>query len=140
ESDALARSAVLPTSTAESVTGAFAGTWPFAAGAMVRTMGGAATADGDGAAAGLGCAPGGSPGDGWAAAGDGVGSARCRSASLAWRVGGRPGAVGAALPGTAPRTGRSLAGAHATDANVTTRAKIRSRISRPESTHCGAKP
>lgn len=85
---------------------------------MVRTMGGAATTEGLGATAG----------DAWATAGLGEGSASAtpgdgdadatatgfwRNAPLASSVGGRPGGVGAWLPGTAPRTGRSLAGPHA---------------------------
>jgi hypothetical protein len=46
-------------------------------------------------------------------AGEGDGRGRNRWASLEVRVGGTPGGVGAAsLPGTAPRTGRSFAGAH----------------------------
>src|SRR5438132_5409406 len=108
DSDAVARSALRPTSTAESVTGWPAGAWPLLVGAIVRTMGGAVTADGD--AAGLAAAA----GFGCGAAGDGDGSARIRSASLGVSVGGGPEGVGAASPpGTAPRTGRSLAGAQA---------------------------
>src|SRR5207253_8901255 len=86
-SDAVARSAPRPTSTADSVTGASAGTWPLALGAMVRTIGGAATADGDATATadGLGTVA--------ATAGDGTGDGRRRSASLAVRVGGMPGGV-----------------------------------------------
>src|SRR5579871_2438558 len=110
ESDAEARSAVLPTRTAESVTGAPAGTWPSAPGTMVRTIGGAATATAEGEGAGLGPRPG--DGEGCATTA-GVGSARRRSESAGWRVGGTPGGVGASLPGTAPRSGRSLAGAQA---------------------------
>src|SRR6266849_1635265 len=57
-SDAEARSAPRPTSTADSATGAPAGTWPLAPGAIVRTMGGAATAEGDANGDGLAARPG----------------------------------------------------------------------------------
>src|SRR5947209_5266984 len=73
---------------------------------MVRTIGGAAATDGDATAAGD------ATGEGFAATpGEGLGRARKRSASLGSSVGGRPGGVGASVPGCAPRSGRSLAGA-----------------------------
>ena len=106
DSEAAARSAPRPTRTADRVTGAPAGTRVFAPGTMVRTMGGAATAEGDttGAVDGTG--------EGFAATpGEGLGSARNRSASLGSSVGGMPGGVGASVPGCAPLSGRSLAGA-----------------------------
>jgi len=67
--EAESRSAPRPTSTADSVTGPLA-TWPFAPGTIVRTIGGAAATDGDGAdvAPGEGAATAGL-GDGWLAAG-----------------------------------------------------------------------
>jgi len=97
-SEADSRSAPRPTSTADRATGAPAGTWPLALGAMVRTMGGAATTDGDangGEASGDGLEA--TPGDGGEAA-----CVRAASASLAASVGGTPAGVGASLPGTAP--------------------------------------
>src|SRR5262249_19779404 len=130
DSEADARSAPRPMSTAERVTGPPAGTCPLAPGTIVRTMGGAATAEGDTAAEGLAAAAGtalgttgDAPDDGSATATDGDGRARWRRASLAASVGGRPGAVGAALPGTAPRTGRSLAGPHAVARTSSTKAR-----------------
>ena len=76
---------------------------------MVRTIGGAATADGDATADGLGALE--------AMPGEGAGRGRKR-ASLAVSVGGTPGGVaGASLPGRAPCIGRSLAGAQLATAN-----------------------
>src|SRR5260370_11444880 len=83
---AVARSAPRPTSTADRVTGASAGTWPFTLGAMVRTIGGAATADGEATADGLGLVA--------AMPGEGTGSGRRRNASLAVSVRGKPGGGG----------------------------------------------
>src|SRR5579859_7963364 len=82
-SEAVWRSAPRPTSTADRVTGASAGTCPPALGAIVRTIGGAATADGEAIADGLGptC---------WATPGEGAGNTRNRSASLGVSVGGTP--------------------------------------------------
>jgi hypothetical protein len=59
---------------AERATGAPAGTWPLLAGAIVRTIGGAATADGDATGEGDGAAT----GDGLAlvSPGEGVDNAR----------------------------------------------------------------
>src|SRR5918912_297307 len=80
---------------------------------MVRTIGGAAIADGDATTAGD------VAGEGFAARpGEGLGRARKRSASLASSVGGTPGGVGACAPGCAPRSGRSLAGAQLTAASA----------------------
>jgi hypothetical protein len=113
-SDADARSAPRPTSTADNVTGPPAGTRPLALGTIVRTMGAATTTEGDatGEAEGLLAIP-----------GDGTGRGLNRSASLAVSVGGTPGGVGAAsLPGTAPRSGRSLAGAQLASASAANRA------------------
>src|SRR5260221_8670452 len=90
-------------------TGASAGTWPFALGAMVRTIGGAATADGEASATadGLGLLA--------ATPGEGAGSGRRRNATLAVSVGGIPGGGGGtSLPGRAPCVGRSFAGAQLT--------------------------
>jgi hypothetical protein len=89
---------------------------------IVRTIGGAATTDGLGAATtdGLVATPAGladTAGDDCAWDGEGVGSGR-----LTGSVGGTPGAVGAAPPGCAPRSGRSLAGAHAVMASTSARA------------------
>jgi hypothetical protein len=73
---------------------------------MVRTIGGAATTDGeamagDATAVGLALLP-----------GEGTDTTGKRSASLEVSVGGTPGGGGAAsLPGTAPCIGRSFAGA-----------------------------
>ena len=104
--EADARSAPRPTRTADRVTGAPAGTWALALGTMVRTMGGAATAEGDTTGAID------ATGEGFAATpGEGLGRARKRSAWLGSSVGGTPGGVAASLPGCAPRSGRSLAGA-----------------------------
>src|SRR5947209_2392464 len=97
---ALARSDPRPISTAETVVGAPAGAVEFGLGARVRTMGGAATADGEAIGDGLSVKP-----------GEGVGSTRKRRASLGWRVGGTPEVASAAsLPGAAPCAGRSMAG------------------------------
>src|SRR5260370_38076879 len=111
-SEAADRSALRPTSTADSITGWPDGTGPPEVGTIVRTIGGEATADGDAIADGL--AP--MPGEGAActcASGEGVERECSRNASLAVSVGGTPGGVGPSLPGTAPRTGRSFAGAQA---------------------------
>src|SRR6266851_7509504 len=112
DSEADARSAVRPTRTAESATGSVAGTRALLLGAIVRTMGGEATADGE--ATGLELTPG--EGCCWTTAG--VARARRRSVSLGLKVGGTPGGVGATVPGPAPRRGRSLAGAHDASASV----------------------
>src|SRR2546423_717495 len=121
DSEADARSAPRPTRTAESSTGLASGTCELFSGAMVRTIGGAATTEGEGAGLTL------TPGDGRgcsATAGDGDG--RARSASLGTSVGGTPGGVGGRVPGTAPRSGRSFAGAHAV-ARVASRRSWRRR-------------
>src|SRR2546428_13714654 len=90
---------------------------------MVRTIGGAATADGEATATadGLGAMP-----------GDGRGNGRSRSASLAVNVGGTPGGVGAAsVPGTAPCNGRSLAGAQLATTSAASSASVSTRRWRP---------
>src|SRR5689334_22450196 len=94
ESVADARSAPLPTSTADMVTAPPSGTWPLALGTIVRTMGGAATAEGEAWGLTAACAL----GDG-AAAGEARGTTDgcARSASLGASVGGTPGGVGAWL-------------------------------------------
>src|SRR5579859_599775 len=99
DNEAEARSAPRPTRTADRATGAPAGTWPSAPGAMVRTMGGAATAAGDARGDGLGARP-----------GDGADAERLCNPSLAVSVGGTPAGVRTSLPGTAPLKGRSFAG------------------------------
>jgi hypothetical protein len=94
---------------------------------MVRTIGGAATTDGD-AIAGDATAVGPAliPGEG----ADRTGK---RSASLEVSVGGTPGGVGAAsLPGTAPCIGRSLAGAQLAMPSAATNASARAPRWRPE--------
>src|SRR5438105_1322624 len=87
-----------PTGTAETVTAPPTGRWALATGAIVRTIGGAATTDGEATADGPACT-----------AGEGDGSGR----KLGANVGGTPADVdcgGASVLGTAPRTGRSIAG------------------------------
>src|SRR5947209_16867726 len=95
-SDACERSAPRPTSTAEMVAEASAGSLAPLAGAMVLTIGGCATALGDGTTEA-------------AAPGDGLGSGLKRRASLGCSVGGAPGVAAASVPGAAPRKGRSMA-------------------------------
>jgi hypothetical protein len=120
--DGLACAAAVPGAAfAAGVVFAAAGAALAAAGVVFAAAGeafGAAFAAGDGlAAAGEAfgaAAPADGSGLGFALTGDGEGSARWRSESLATSVGGTPGGVGAApLPGTAPRRGRSLAGPQA---------------------------
>ncbi|GAC1314320.1 MAG: hypothetical protein NVSMB2_03580 [Chloroflexota bacterium] len=109
-----ARSAPRPTRTADRLSTP-GGTFALAAGEIVRTMGGAATVEGDALET-----AGEADGDGTGvpevadSPGDELGKACMVSDSLALSVGGTPGGVGAMpRPGTAPLTGRSIAGPHA---------------------------
>src|SRR5438128_8407528 len=79
---------------------------------MVRTMGGAATAEGEADCTASGDGLGSTAGEGTAARWTG-------SPSLADSVGGTPTDVGAPLPGTAPLRGRSLAGPQLASASAT---------------------
>jgi hypothetical protein len=119
DSDAEARSEVRPTSTAETVTGPLAGKRPFADGAIVRTIGGADTAEGET------CGLGATPADGCATGTKGTGDGEvARPVS----VGGIPSGVGVPRPGTAPRNGRSLAGPQAAKPSTTAASTTTRRI------------